>query len=483
MNTLPALAHRQRGVILIMYALVLTLILGFTGLVVDLGVVYLRRAQLQAAADSIAIGAALKLNGTAAGIDDVVMEAQSNAGATPALSAVRSQVADALRFSADPHAGEDGWVTVGGAKAAPAAMRYVRVDTGTLPAAVRQVQPLLMGMFGGTGPFDMPYVAIAGRRTLNVTPLAICARNNDPNHRRDTIGTRTIISERVPYGFRVGVTYNLLNLNPNGMAPVFYYVDPQTPPGVSDPGARMTDAIMAPYMCSGTLAYPRIGTGNLNVSRRVAFGLAKQLNSRFNEFEADESVATHCTRTAAPPDTNIKSYVDNGVSWNPVKTTSKSAAPAQVGAGLATVADLSPAALTAQPPAPGAYGTRWSFRSPRTMENVKIADTAWNSLYPSIPAAAKPTSWPADAPYFRQNAATYFTAPSPATPARLGRRLLYIPLLQCGGNPDVTTATVLAYGRFFMVAPATSGEIPGEFAGVVSLADEGSLAGEVELFR
>ena len=40
MKQLPAIACRQRGVVMIMYALMVTFILGFSGLVVDLGLVY-----------------------------------------------------------------------------------------------------------------------------------------------------------------------------------------------------------------------------------------------------------------------------------------------------------------------------------------------------------------------------------------------------------------------------------------------------------
>ena len=98
----PELARRPRGVILIMYAVMLTLILGFAGLVLDLGLVYLRRAQLQAAADTMAITAASMLNGTAAGLEKAVSEVEKKAETLHGVGA--DAVTDALRFSANPHA-------------------------------------------------------------------------------------------------------------------------------------------------------------------------------------------------------------------------------------------------------------------------------------------------------------------------------------------------------------------------------------------
>ncbi|WBS03285.1 pilus assembly protein TadG-related protein [Pseudoduganella sp. SL102] len=476
----PELARRPRGVILIMYAVMLTLLLGFTGLVLDLGLVYLRRAQLQAAADTMAITAASMLNGTAAGLENAVSEVKKKAQTLRGVAA-GDAVTDVLRFSAHPHAPAAAWLPAGSVGAgAVADMLYARIDIGALGAGVREVPLLLMGIFGAMAPFDVRPVAVAGRRSLNVTPLAICARSAVVGGVRSN---KTGILERVSYGFRYGITYNLLRLNPNGPDPVFYYVDPLMAPGLGNEPAATKNTIMAPFMCSGTIAYPRIGTGSLRIARQATFGLATQLNSRLNVYGGGNA-AMDCTRDAAPPDTNIKNYAQAGANWHYETPVNTSAEPRVVNAGLSTVADLSPVELEAVKPAPTAYGVRWAYRIPRRPTNVKITGS-WDSLYPSTSLHAGPKNYPADAPYFSTNGTTYDTNPVPLTPARQGRRLMYIPLLECrpADGPDITRANVLAYGVFFLTAPASASEIPGEFTGFVTLADEGTLLGDVELIR
>lgn len=476
----PELARRPRGVILIMYAVMLTLILGFTGLVLDLGLVYLRRAQLQAAADTMAITAASMLNGTAVGLDNAVSQVKEKAKTLHGVAA-GDAVTDALRFSANPHAPAAAWLPAGSVgSSAVADMMYARIDVGALGAGVREVQPLLLGIFGAMAPFDVRPVAVAGRRSLNVTPLAICARSAVVGGIRTNKGG---VQERTSYGFRYGITYNLLRLNPNGVDPVFYYVDPLTAPGVGNEPAATKDTIMAPFMCSGTIAYPRIGTGSLRIARQATFGLATQLNSRFNQYGGGNA-AMDCTRDAAPPDTNIKSYAQAGANWHYETPVNSSAESKVINGALATVADLSPGELELLKPAPTAYGVRWAFRIPRKPTNAKITGS-WDSMYPSTSAYTGPKNYPADAPYFSTNGTTYDTNPVPLTPARQGRRLMYIPLLECrpADGPNITRANVLAYGVFFLTAHASASEVPGEFTGVVALADEGTLAGDVELIR
>lgn len=491
MKTLPAIARRQRGVVLIMYAMLLTLILGFTGLVVDLGIVYLRRAQLQAAADNMALGAAHRLNGANTGVTLAVTEALARAAA-PGLGAVgESDVRAALRFGATPHGTEASWLAADAAAAAPADIRYVRVDLGALPDALRKVEPILTGVLGRRDAFDIRPVAVAGRPSLNVMPLAICARDINAETLRRNGPASSPLWEKVAYGFRQGITYNLLMLNPHATTPVYYHVDPLRLAPESGSGANITNAVLAPFICSGTVAYPRIAGRQLNVREQppvngaapVPFALWRQVNSRFNQYQSS-AAAPACTRFGAPPDLNIKIF--KNVSWQPA-TLQASAMPAETGGGLATVADRPWDDYTgANSPAPGEYGTRWAFRSPRNGSNQRY-EGSWNVLYPTRPATNGPTAsaWLSYGPYFHPNASAssaYYVKPvSPEQPAQKGRRLMHIPLLRCPVSNN--RATVLAYGRFFLSAPASDSEIPGEFAGVVSLAEEGTLAGPVELVR
>lgn len=478
---LPALARRPRGVILIMYALMLTLILGFTGLVLDLGLVYLRRAQLQAAADNMALTAASLLDGTSTGLATAVSQVRTKALKLRGVTA-SDPVEDVLRFGANPTAPADAWLPAGSIGAGAAAdMTYARIDIGALSARVREMQPLLMGIFGGMARFDVRPVAVAGRRSLNVTPLAICARNALANGIRSN---KNGVQEQVSFGFRYGITYNLVNLNPYGTSPAFYYVDPLVAPGSGTAPTVTKNAIMAPFMCSGTLAYPRIGTGSLKIARQMTFGLATQLNSRLNQYGGTGNAALDCTRDAAPPDTNIKSYAQAGANWHYETPVNTSAASRLIGSELATIADLPSAALEALKPAPTAYGVRWAFRIPRKPSSSKFTGS-WDVLYPSTSPYTGPKNYPSKAPYFTANNATYSTDPAPLRPALQGRRLMYIPLLACSvaAGPDITSASVLGYGMFFLTAPASSTEVPGEFAGSIVVAEEGKLLGAAELIR
>jgi hypothetical protein len=87
--------------------------------------------------------------------------------------------------------------------------------------------------------------------------------------------------------------------------------------------------------------------------------------------------------------------------------------------------------------------------------------------------------------YYPASGTPYFTSGLQTAP--LGnagvaqRRVLNIALLSCPlpGGSDILV-NVLAIGRFFMTAPAASGMLSGEFAGLVS---EQALAGPAELLQ
>lgn len=61
-------AKSQRGFVLIVTAISMTLLLGLAGLGVDIGRMYVIRAELQSFTDAAALSAAIELNGTASGL-------------------------------------------------------------------------------------------------------------------------------------------------------------------------------------------------------------------------------------------------------------------------------------------------------------------------------------------------------------------------------------------------------------------------------
>ncbi|WP_395403648.1 pilus assembly protein TadG-related protein [Pseudoduganella sp. UC29_106] len=469
--------HRQHGVVAIIYALMLVVLLGFAGLAVDLGLMYQRKAQLQNAADSIALAAALRLNGTAAGVAAAGAQAQDIAISLHTGGSTRLTWNDsALRFSSDPDAPANAWLSAAAAATTPAAMRYARVDTRQLGGAPGVMQPFFMGVLGVALPaIDIAGVAVAGPHALNVLPFAICAMGPATQTRANSV----LVQELVEYGFRYGVGYNLLRLNPASAAAAgeYFLLDPLAPPGTPSPPANTDDSQIGPFMCTGKVAYVNLLGGAANLRRPGAFTLWPQLNSRFSSTPA-------CNADAAPPDANIRAYTAAQAPWMNNAAALQTAQSTPAGAGgqpLRTIADPAP---LLPPVAPGLYGVLWTYGPAlrATPPNLGFATANWQTLYPSAPAISG-IGWPgAGLPPYRNPA--YSTPPPQA--GRSFRRLLYVPLLSCPVPAgQYVTAPVLAVARFLMTAPATATELSAEFAGVLGVPANGEppLAADVELIR
>ena len=288
----------------------------------------------------------------------------------------------------------------------------------------------------------------------------------------------------VEYGFRRGVGYNLLNLNPNGAGARNFVLDPLTPPGQPGSAAQQTAAFVAPFVCAGGVPLATLTGGAVRVSSPFPGTLAAAFNSRFDQYGAGG-----CNAAVAPPDINIKQFTGGGAGWWMTTTpAAQSAAPTAAGVSpLRTVADLAPrspppAGLTAS-----AYGPLWTYAKAAQYAAAEpaggyapFARANWASLYPGNPAAAAATSLytAAFVPYASVSGGNLV---SPSRKGVRGRRVLNVPLLACpvaaGAN---VPAQVLAVGRFFMTAEAGPGAIYAEFAG--ALGDQ-ALGGPAELFQ
>jgi hypothetical protein len=378
----------------------------------------------------------------------------------------------ALAFAAAP-AGP--WLDYGAAQAAPAGLRYVRADMAAQGQAFT-VLPLAFGrLLGAADATTVGARAVAGPNGVRVLPLALCAPSGVPVATRNN---GSGLDERIDYGMRFGVAYNLLALNPAAGAGSgeYFLVDPVSPPGSVAVAASTDDSQVAPFMCVGKLAYPAVA-GALHLRRNGGFGLWRQLNSRFGSYGGSDACDPH----SAPPDTNVREYSGALASWMSSAPPQASAAASTPAAGkpLMTIAD---GAYPLPAAAPAQYGTLWAYGAARRSNNSAFTFSQWNSLYPSAPAfSATGTSWPAaQGPYHNT---AFITAPT-ALPGRKDRRLLYVPLLACpiaaGANVD---GTVLAVARFLLTAPASAGEVPGEFAGILTARELAQLATDVELVQ
>ena len=462
----------QRGAVAIILAATLILIIGLMGLALDLSRLYNRKVDLQVVADVTAMAAARNLAGTSAGIDA--------ARAAAALAAGRQKYnyggtdipwsETALQFSTSA---TSGWMSAEAAKANPGPVMFARVDTSALNQIGELESFFLRIVDERLAIMNTTAQAVAGRATMNVTPLAICAMSST------AASSRPPSSELVEYGFRRGVAYDLMQLNPKGAVPANFVLNPidaSTLPGNTAP------AVVGPFVCAGKM--PSLGMVGEKVTAIQPFpigALYEHLNSRFGQYTGGA-----CDYHSAPPDANIKSFVfSSNPSWMDKNPSGQTAESYTHAGNLMTVADPDPHPATN---AEAAYGQLWTYARPVPFSAyvagqaepatgyATFAQSAWPGLY--SPGEPKPKAYPAATPYMAFG--PYHTAPPSAygKPVR-HRRVLNVPLLDCPIGGD-SKATVLAIGKFFMTVPATPTSVNAEFAGIAS---EHTLRGAVEFYK
>jgi hypothetical protein len=446
---------------------------------------------LQTLADTAALAAAKRLDGTQQGIiaalaaARTVVEDAANGPKYEYLKRIQWNNA-AMTFSTSPD-GSTGWKPEGLASNSPAGLVFVKVDTGALDTTYGKVNTILAPIISSAfASIDVSHVTIAGKSRLHVTPLAICAMSKTAHEKRVS-AAGTLYDELVEYGFRRGVSYDLMQLNPDGKLPISFQVDPVSLAGGSSSATSFQQSIYEPYICSGTMAVPKV-TG-ATVAVKSLFPIATyytHLNSRFDPYTGT------CDVNMSPPDSNVKQYQASSVSWMTKKSLVQSAKsytpPAPNDSKLQTVADKGPP----NHPSAADYGTLWAFSRAvpwSSFESQGIpepasgytpfdaTDTVWQKLYGTDSDIG---TYPGSTPYFAASGSSYIQGPSTSTrkPGTKYRRVLNVPLLSCPASGS--TADVLAIARFFMTVPADSASIHAEFGGIAS--DE-QLGGAVEIYR
>jgi hypothetical protein len=292
----------------------------------------------------------------------------------------------------------------------------------------------------------------------------------------------------VQYGFRRGVSYDLMQLNPNGTDPLRYAINPVAGPGQASDAIELAN--VARFMCKGSMWMPTVRGGSLHVSplpgTAPLAALAAPLNARFDLYDG-----ALCNAYGAPPDFNIKSYAYNvagGVNWMSPSTGRVAAAATTSRGKLETVADL-----PTPPAAAGDYGPLWAFakavQAPASLTGPEpsagyttFATGDWATLYKSGPT----TSTYGTTPPYQSTLSSSGKYLAPRNDnleiSTLQRRVLNIPLLSCSPSAPAgenAPASVLAIGKFFMMVPATADRLVGEFAGVLP---DTAVPAEVKLF-
>ena len=475
--------QRQRGAMLIAFSILLIVVLGFIGLAVDVGMVIGRKTELQNLADNAALAAAPELVGTAAGLANAVEKAKLSAAGQSAYRR-RTQGAilsdESIRFASAFDAPASAW-QVAAAVADPATALFVRVDTRDNRPSLGRVATAFLGAWSpALRTLDTGARAVAGRASLRLTPLAICALSSAPAGLRTNAGPPER-KEALEYGFRRGVAYDLFHLNPHGAVPEHFVLNPLGPLGALGPSAQVSNAAVAPFICSGSMLHTAIGNTPIHAHRPFPTGLWASFNARFNQYAGNR-----CNPLTSPPDTNIRAFPNALSNWW-MNVPSGPHALATGGTPLVTVADLPPpAAGMPASIAPASYGPLWSFAKAVQYADPKpagdytpFANNAWAGLYPGLPTAPASNSfYPVSGTPYALPA--FSTAPS-GNAGVAQRRVLNVALLACPlpAGSDLLV-NVLGIARFFMTAPATSSALSGEFAG---MADELALAGPAELLQ
>jgi hypothetical protein len=464
-----------------MMAGVLVVLLALFGFALDLSRSFNRKVELQSLADAAALAAVRALDGTPAGIAKAQTDAASTASGFGYSynNAAVSWSNSAIKFGTAPDGGTGGWMDAASADGSASSVFFVMVDTSGLDASHGRVTNAFISVLSPDfAETNVVGRAVAGRSTINITPLAVCANSNTAAQSRS--------GELVEYGFRRGVAYDLMQLNPNAATPENFLVNPIAPPGTIGSSIIGNLNSVKPFVCNGSLAMPSVSGGLITVERSFPIGsLFGQLNSRFGTY------VSPCTSTSAPADANVTSFTFNGgVNWMTNTPSGQTAKSTTTGGILQTVAD------PASPPAGTNgidYGPLWSYAKAAKyasyVSNGGVEPAAgystystsdWSTLYPPpsppgalVPPSAKAT-YPSATPYRA-------TGGNAAYKTFRNTRVLNIPLLQCPVPAGTkVTAKVLAIARFFMTVPADSSHVQAEFAGLVP---ESAIGGNVELYQ
>lgn len=448
---------------------------GFFGLALDLSQLYNRKVEMQTVADAVAVAAALELNGTAAGLNRALQKASERLFNLPGttMGGVSYQYSTksmewsqaAIEFGPTPNGP---WRSADAASAQPAGLLYAKVDTRGLNPEYGVVNTIFIDIIDpDIGVVSTSAQAVAGRFAIKVAPFGICAMHPDAvrNHK----------NELEQYGFRRGVAYDLMQLNPNGTTGgKTFLINPVVAPGSTGAAPPVDAAVAGPFVCTGTMAMVRVAGGQIAVQSPFPLAeLYNHLNTRFDTYPDT------CNALTAPPDINIKEYKPNAtdVPWMTKPPSGQGAARLAADGKLWTIVgpDTTPSDATAE-----SYGPLWAYaRAARYAASepstgyAAFGTSDWGTLYnPGKPTAK---SYPSNPPYAATSGDNFL---EPVNKGLKDRRVLNVPLLDCPVSGGY--ATVLGIGRFFMTVKADATSVHGEFAG---LAAEQTLGTEVKLFQ
>ncbi|MCC4115645.1 pilus assembly protein TadG-related protein [Aromatoleum toluclasticum] len=315
--TLP-FRHRQRGVVAVMAGLTAVTLFAFGGIVLDLGHLYIAKTELQNASDAAALAGAKELNNKLSGVNAAVSRAIATAAQHEYNfnSPVAITIAN-IRLGTCPNASNTNtWSRPGNraptctfvsaasvtSDAQAAGLTFLEVDTGN-----QTLNTYLMRV--ASAAFETTQTAgysVAGRFFTNVTPIGVCAV--DPDNLTRSYVYPDGSTELIELGFRRGVSYNIVELNPlGGASGTPMLINPvDSPPGGCDPNHSSAN-FTAPFVCQGNSAVANIVGAGTKIYVNTGFSVGpiqRALNSRFADFGG----GSPCDPATAPSDSNIRFF-------------------------------------------------------------------------------------------------------------------------------------------------------------------------------
>lgn len=406
------LIDKQRGAVAIMVAIAMIALIGLLGIVIDLGNLFIRKTELQNAADAAALAGAKRLNGTTTGVNNAVADAIDMASrnasdfGTEAVAITAANIA----FAPDP----DGpWADVPTSQALPGDKRFIQINTAGIAQGTRPTW-FMHAVPGAAASTTAAALAVAGAPVCENLPMFVCA----PDPALGAAGN---------WGFVPGQSYRLAD-QPGGPGPGNVgYMDPVPPgaPSLINGADQMRD-----IMCRGK-TFCISGPGTYSSLTQPAFGtMANAINTRFDDYSG---LPASLTPEVCRPDTNIKEYV-----WNDAS----SGGPASWMDG-----PYDPQTQADNPP-----DTDWTTPS---------LGVRWSGVRPG-PGAQPPVngSYPSTGTPYSQTTGSYHRAARPANQphAQTGRRVITMGLatncLDASGNPQIggsgKPVQVPAFAKFFL---------------------------------
>lgn len=440
----------QRGAVAVVAALCMVVLVGFLGFVIDLGHLYVRKTELQNAADAAALAGARALDGSPGGIGSAVSEAMriarlngSDYGGSPVA------ITEAhIRFGPSP-----GSVTLtkAEAEAVPKSIWFVKVDTsafsdanqalgqGTRPTwFIKVLSPTL-------GETTAHVLAVAGRTVCEEIPVFACVLDaTDP----------------VSFGYKLGQSYLMTEktdandaIGPGNIG----WLDPVSPDGK---GVVLGAKEMQEVLCRGQGLCMSPGTYTSR-TQNAFHPMADALNTRFGEFKGSLNKDEYKSGAlACPVDSNVKEY-----KWEDTSPGGGTECKGGAAGCPAEWMDTNPTEQSED--SGGAPGVHWAAVVPTS----PLPNPAW-AVSDSYPDDGKTPYTSAPGSIFHE---------SPASPAdfviQSGRRVVTLGIATNCGSGEIKGSgkpvVIEKFGRFLLQRHAMGGSdkgFYGEFMGMVDSA-------------